>query len=347
MTRPIDIAPEALAAILEHDGHSFVPLPPDLRLKARMQVSAAARSADSEDENSRAFRTRLERVTSIISDDTRNTLDETAIVFVDSPLPHASLTSTGDQCAIIVCSGLFDLVHFRTALSTMSSRISLAEDRIEPIGELKPGDAMMLAGQVALFDAYANVRAPLSVADVLSQDDARNLELGVTTSLVMLVLHELGHQALGHAEPTQVAHEIDVMSVPCEAQKTSRAQLEFDADAYAVLAISPVWRPQMLASVISLMDIFQFLETFGVRPSSEYPPAGDRLCEMTDLMNLSEDDGQFAKSWLYDYERRKITVGGTNASPEAVAKHFDRTMDVSTAYKVMRHLRAEYARLGL
>ena len=229
----------------------------------------------------------------------------------------------------------------------MSSRIELASDQIGPIGDLNPGDAMMLAGQVALFDAYANLRAPLSVADVLSKDDARNLEVGVTTSLLMLVLHELGHEALGHAEPAQVAREIDVLSVPSEAHKTSRAQLEFDADAYAILAISLEWRPQMLASVISLMDIFQFLETFGVRPSFEYPPAGDRLCEMTNLMNLSDDDGQFARSWLDDYEQRKITVGAANTSPEAVAKHFDRTMDVSTAYKVMRHLRAEYARLGL
>lgn len=343
----VELAPDAVAAILEHDGHSFIPLSRDLRLKARMQVSAAARSASTETEGSIAFRTRLESVHTLLSDEMRDVVERSAIVFVESPLPHASLTSVGDEGAIIVCRGLFDLVHFRTALSNMCAKLADAKGQVPNLGELSPAEAMMLAGQVALFDAYANLRAPASVSDVLRPGDAQNLELGVNTSLLLLILHELGHDVLGHAETVPVSKDVGVIAVKNKPNNASRAQLEFDADAFAISAILPQWRPQILASAISLVDIFQFLETFGVRPSQEYPPVGERLTKMVDCMDLSIADQRFARSWLEDYEQRRKAIDPEDRDPKVVARHFERVMDVKTAYKVMYYLRDEYARLNL
>lgn len=259
-----------------------------------MQVNAAARSASTESEGSVAFRRRLASVLAILATNVRKMIEQSAIVFVESPLPHASLTSVGDGKAIVVCRGLFDLLHFRTALSNICAKLAGAEGQIPNIGELTPAEAMMLSGQVALFGAYSNLRAPASVADVLGPVDTQNLDLGVNTSLLLLVLHELGHDAFGHTETVPISKDVGVIAVMNERHKVSRTDFEFEADAFAISAIQARWRPQMLASAISLVDIFQLLETFGVRPSLEYPLAGERLTKMVDLMDLSIDNRQFA-----------------------------------------------------
>jgi hypothetical protein len=326
MTAPIEIDGEALAAIVAQDGHSLIPLSPAQRMRAALELRGAAMSARSDDEDSLALRARLDGVSAALETEGRDVLAARLLVVVPSALPHACLAQVERRPVVVVCRGLFDLVHFRTALSAICVKLARLLPSRDVAPGLPPGDAMMLAGQVALFDAYVNLRPPASMADMLSGPERRDLELGVGTSLLLLVLHEIGHDVLGHAASRSVSLDVDVVSMG-EGRSKTRAEMEFEADAYAVDAIGSNWRPDMLASLISLHDVFQFLETFGVRPSPEYPSSGARLTAMVKRLGLGAKEQAFFASWQEDYARRQQTIEAGVTDPRTLARRFDGVMD--------------------
>lgn len=303
-----------------------------------MEIRSAYLSASSDDPESVALQKRLESVAIVLQKDIRDILLSSRTVFVESHLTHACLGVVDEQTVIVICRGLYNLLHFRTALTAICSKLAQNESYSSPIANMPCADAMMLAGQVVLFDAYAELRPPATVADILSSAERRGLELGVNTSLLLLALHETGHQALGHSVPKQVANEVSAQQMAsCE---KPRRELELEADAYSISAIAEAWRPQILASLFSLHDVFHFLEIFGIQPSVDYPSAGERLAAMVKLMQLDGQRAQFAESWLSDYERRRHQIAAGSSELEVVAARFDKVLDVRTAYDVMRQVKA-------
>lgn len=341
MRAPFEIDADTLGRLIETDGLALVPLSAAQRMRASLELRKSGMRAYSDDDASLGLRRRLDVVKVILTDDARGRLDAMPVLLAPSALPDARLVELKGRPAVILCRGLFDLVHFRTTLTAICSKLHRSAINIATIDDLSPADAMMLAGQVALFDAYASLRPLASVADVLSGQELRDLDLGVSTSLLLLVLHEIGHHALGHRNGEGVAKNGVVEAQEPAAPQKSRSEMEFEADSFSVHAVRSDWRSQILASLISLHDTFQFLETFGVRPSREYPTTGARLAALVERSELGSEEALFARSWLADYERRRIEIGAGPMTQEALAQRFEKVMDVRTAYQVIQFLSAE------
>lgn len=333
----IRLSTKPLALLLESDGHALVPISPEQRLRAAMELRRTMVEASSDDEASDGFRRRLESVSTVLTNDAEDRLGSLPIVFIESALPHASLVSQEGRPIITICRGLFDLIHFRTALTAVCSKLNSMSWNTPVLESLTPAEAMMLAGQVVLRDAYSALRSPSTVADMLSGSETRDLELGVCTSLLLLVLHEIGHHALGHSQIRPIASGMARIT-----PDRTRETLELEADAFAINAICKAWRPNMLASLISLFDVFHFFEVLGLPPSAGYPEAGARLSAMIDHLGLSEKDAAFARSWLDGYARRRDEAGTETLALDALAERYDKVMDVRTAYEVIDTLRARF-----
>ena len=339
----ISLEPQTVADALAVDGYSIVPLTSEQRMKARMEIRAASRSITSEDSGSLALRSRLHSVREILSPDAHLRLTSLPLLWVDSSLPHAAAIEVNGAPAIIVCRGLFDLVHFQTSLHNLCTLLKKTEQppEIDHQNELPQSQLMSLAGHVILADAYSQVRPPATVSDMLGRKVIQNIELGVATSLLLLVLHEVGHVELGHTQRSLINKDVEVRAVSNAIQSATREQLEFDADAYSLDCIRKEWQPSLLASLIDLHNVFHFVEIFGVRPSNEYPSTENRLSTMINRIPLLEEDRQFAQSWLEDYRLRQRTIAAGTSSPSEMVERFDSTMTIDKAYRVVQDIRSK------
>lgn len=344
-----ELDPDTLATILETEGYGLIPLSSEQRMQAALDVRSALKTASTEAEGARALRKRLECVAQLLSDETAGHLARLQIFWVESGLPHAAAILHDGTPAILVCRGLFDLVHFQTTLNSACSLLRQTEAKLGMGGapESLPSGRMNLAGYVILADAYRHLRPPATIADLLGPKALLDVDLGVSTSLVLLLLHELGHVVLGHTDARSASARATVDTVPDPGESRERLRLQLEADAYALDGVAPQWRAQMLASLICLHNVFHFFEIFGVRPAREYPTADQRLAALIERMPLSGPDRIFADSWLGDYRRREATIAARPSTADEMVNQFDRTMDVATAYRVVDEIRADLNASGI
>lgn len=344
----LEIDPQTLAAILECDTLGLMPLTAEQRMKAALEVRSARRSASTRDPGALDFRARLGSVEHILRDDVREHLAEIPILWVESSLPHAAAIQSERGPALLVCRGLFDVVHFQTSLTAVSSLLSRLEPEADVSGEaLPPSQRLNLAGHIVLVDAYENLRPPATLADMLGTGASRDVELGVSTSLLLLILHELGHVALGHTSQVDVGGAVKVDIVSRSGPPGSRWILELAADAYSVEAIVEKWRGELLSSLINLHNVFHFLEIFGLLPTLEYPSAEERMSSMIVKMGLGQREQAFADGWLSDYRRRQATIAGDVRTPAETLGRFAEVMGIRTAYADIDRIRNDLVASGI
>ena len=343
-TRPLE--PDALAEIIGQDGYALLPLDAEQRMKARMEVQRTQRRASTDDPGAKALRKRLASVSRILSDDARERLEALPLYWVESALPHAAVFERDGSAGIVVCRGLFDLVHFEVGLTTVCSLL-LPIEGPAPADGMGLSQRLHLAGHVILADAYAALRTPTTVADMLGPSAMRDVDLGVTTALVLLLLHELGHVALGHTGRPGNGGEARAVVVSDPGAQGARAQLELAADTYAIDSVADEWRPQMLSSLIFLHNVFHFFEVFGLRPSVEYPSVEVRLARMIDRLGLPEDDRAFAAGWLSDYRRRAEVIAAQPTDAETLCRRFERVMTAKEAYAIVEEIRRGFLARGI
>jgi len=345
----VRVDPNTLASIIEVEGYGLIPVSAEQRMQAALEIRATLQTAASDDEGSRAIRSRIRSVEQLLGDDARRRLADLPILWCDSSLPHAAAVEIDNASALLVCRGLFDLVHFQTSLDSVCNLLLQAEARHGLRGdpEQLPSGRMNLAGYVILADAYSNLRPPATIADMLGPKALTDVDIGVSTSLVLLLLHELGHVALGHTRARTAGDGAAINAVADPGDGDARVRLELEADAFSLDSVVPEWRAQLLASVISLHNVFRFFEVFGVVPSQEYPSADQRLAALMDRMPLSAADRAFADVWLDDYRRRQRTIAAPPATAGDMIDRFDRTMDAATAYRTVDAIRADLAASGI
>ncbi|OCW59581.1 hypothetical protein [Hoeflea olei] len=344
----LEIDPETLSAILECDTLGLMPLTAEQRMKAALDVRLARRSATPDDPDAIAFRARLRAVEQILRDDVRKHLAEVPILWIESSLPHAAAIQSARGPALLVCRGLFDVVHFQTSLISVGSLLSRLETETDESGEtLSPSHLLNLAGHIALVDAYENLWPPVTIADMLGPRAAKDVELGVSTSLLLLILHELGHVALGHTTRVDVGGAIQVDIVPHTSSLSSRRSIELAADAYSVEAVIEKWRSELLSSLLNLHNVFHFLEIFGLQHTQEYPSADERLSLMISKMGLGHSEQAFADSWLSDYRHRQAMISANGRTPVETLRRFAEVMDSRAAYKALDRIRRDLAASGI
>jgi hypothetical protein len=330
----MDLTPCRVAGVLRLRGAGLAPLTDVQRRAAALDALNRRVASSAADPGSLALRARVEGVAALLSDDARRFLDSVPVLWLETALPDARIFSRGSVPAIAVCAGLFELVHFQCTLPVLCSLLQdteLGRVRIsgDPDDDMTLADCAMLAGHVVLSDAYAELRHLPTLAQMLGPRARRNIELGVSASMALLLLHECGHIALGHSR-----------------RGTTRNN-ELEADAWSIAALSDLGRAVILPSLLSLHGAFQFFQTFGAGLGDGYPDADERLEAMVAKLGIEGDTAAIARGLLDAARQRRTMVAAVPATPAAMLLRFRKVMEPVDAWRFFRGLEDRLTNSGI
>ena len=193
-----------------------------------------------------------------LRDDIREKLTSTAI-FVLPYAPCLAFVQISDQTGqgqIVISEGMIALVSAGIKDAWLQKLIP-SHLETKPVGRLgQPLQLVLNATTTLLRYHFYRYGKPLpNYYGVLDQEARRNIAIALSGALTFMLLHELGHLALGHLnrETTRLAHYDMVF-----AQDLTDYQLqEAEADQYAMDALKPeaidlgpYWMSQSLAYFI-------------------------------------------------------------------------------------------------
>lgn len=336
---------------------------PRLNAEARAQAGGAAhririlgKRAESDSVNSRSLRSILDAHPELIDPAAMGALRKVGILGVDDPYINAFALRdrTAPDGAVVVFEGLLHLIHYFTDLIAVLSQ--LQTERPDAVIDDGSGghhpEALLfsMAGFVLLAHFLETGEYPPLLHDLLGSDARRNVKIGFGASVVFLLLHEVAHVTLGHADVGGATSEAAALGgLEGEASLALRQELEADAQAMAWIATS--WRGPIQSSLIGLFGAHAFAEAFRGASDRHHPLAVDRLKSLSRAADLTEADREIVDSWIEDRARHFVTMAGDReAAGGSIQANIYKTMSPSHAraivHEVRTRIQAEYGVLG-
>lgn len=249
------------------------------------------------DETVLTLKKQIEFSRSLISADYWKTYENTNLFIIPEPLCNAY--ADVEENAIIIFDGLFHLLIFR-----MSTAIIIAELRkkIDVISErygLTPSELSWLSFQ-ALSLCFHFLQNPKPLPNLLSEfrtevkEDAYVAYIG---GLSFVLFHELGHIVHKHGVDRYGKRSMLPPTLAYKEEVDLHKSWEFEADRYAIEALTPEFRSLGIANAAYVLSLFSDFELFFGSNRHTHPLTINRLTNINqgsktvsnpDFFNIAE-----------------------------------------------------------
>ncbi|MEO1729472.1 MAG: hypothetical protein AAFR64_01900 [Pseudomonadota bacterium] len=245
---------------------------------------------------------------------------------------------------IVIFAGILRLVQFFFEMLNVSSRLQAVrpEATIDDGlgGQHSDSFLFLLACQVLMSAFMERGEEPVSLSDMLSEEQNNTIAFGFNGALCFLLLHELGHIELGHTALGMHSEPMAMYGLLEPEDLSNEQAQEFDADDYALEALNPQYRAGLISSLIHLFGSFALLEAFVGSMGDAHPLSINRLGRLAEQCDLDETEravtDQFVKARVNFF--REMT-GRREAAGGSLAGRIYKVMSVEHARRVIEEVR--------
>lgn len=221
-----------------------------------------------------------------LTSEARSRLDGVALLGLDTMLCDAIAWRHRNHDCILVHVGLLQLIRFYTEMQLVMDLLKDENVSIDIGGDpTQIGVAASLACHAMLVAAMDTGHQLISLSPLLGDVAIQRSNYGYGAAALFLVLHELGHHALGHVTGGYKSERMATETRIAEPLDKTR-QEEMDADAFALQCFAQEVRAPVISSVIFAFGPFAFLETFRGRMDVHHPLTVNRIAAVSACLSF-------------------------------------------------------------
>lgn len=311
------------------------------------EVTAADAGTDTSSEGSQLLRSIATTLSSLLEETAATRLQEVPLLAAVGAFPNAFARETPEGTMIVVFDGLVDHLRFFADLVTILGQLQQhCPDAVLAVdgGEAEPEALLFSTACFAvLADCFAGNRRPPRLHEMLGPKQQRDVDLGVDTAVLFLLLHEMAHIELGHLRGHATSELAQIALI--EPEQLDRTQIEeVEADRQAIGWIRPEHRSDIVSSIIFLLGTFAFFEAFAGGLSREHPLAVNRIAAIVADGAIDDDTRAIAMGWIEDRAAAFRRLASERLAARGTLWHqIAASMPTTTALTVIEHVRCAIA----